>query len=154
MESNSNIKFGIEYGTLFGAPSLYPTLEYSKKINAKISYTIGFPTSLFKYDLNEKNSFQFISSYNSFYTPLNNSNSRYINQELLQYETIYLSHINANLEYNYIFYDNSTVIIKLGKSFNNKLRIEESNNVSSKYNFSNDFIISMGFKYNLNFKQK
>ena len=154
IDNKSEITFGIIYGTLFGKPSIYPTLEYNKIVNSKISYSIGFPKSLIKYNLNEKNNFQLISNYNSYYSSLNRSNSRVINQEASQYETIFLSKINTTIEYNYIFYDNSVINIKLGKCFNNKLKIEESSNVSSSYNFKNDFIISMGFKYNLNFKQK
>ena len=154
IDNKLEVRFGIEYGTLFGKPSVYPTLEYNKIVNSKISYSIGFPKNIIKYNLNEKNNFQLISNYNSYYSSLNKSNSRVINQEALQYETIFLSKINTTVEYNFIFYDNSVVNIKLGKSFNNKLKIEESSNVSSSYNFNNDFIISMGFKYNLNFKQK
>jgi hypothetical protein len=152
INTNSDINFGLEYGTLLGSPSIYPVFQYNKSINKKYSFGIGFPKSFLKYSVNEKNKVLFNANYNSYFTKINDATSRVVNQEILKYNSVFLSKLDTSLEYNYIFYNESVVSIRLGKSFGNKLKIEENNNEVSNFNFTNDFIISMGFKYNLNFK--
>jgi Domain of unknown function (DUF6268) len=149
---NTSFTLSVEYGTQFGKPRVYPLIAFTKKISPKMSYLIGFPKSSFTYDFNEKNSFEFIGINESYYSPINNSYSRYLEQTALSYKSLFISKITASLGYNYYFSNRSIININLGKSFHNNLTIEESNYTSTKYNFSNNFTISMGFKYNLNFK--
>jgi hypothetical protein len=151
-KKNANLTIGIEYGTQFGKPILYPLISFTKKINQKLSYLIGFPKSSFTCDLNEKNSFEFIGMNESYYSPINNSYSRALGQTSLSYKSLFISKVITSLGYSYNFSDRSIININLGKSFHNNLTIEENNSGSTKYNFNNDFIISMGFKCNLNFK--
>jgi hypothetical protein len=153
-KSNSSIKFSVDYGTLFGKPSVYIQFELNKKINDNYNFSIGFPKTFFEYNVNQKNSFKILASYDTYYTNISdNTVSRYTNGESKYYSSLFLSKINTTLGYNYKFSDNSIIDISIGKSFGNELKISENNdNEITKYKYNNDFIVSMGFKYNLNFK--
>jgi Domain of unknown function (DUF6268) len=142
-KNDSDLAFGVEYGTLFGKPKLYPIFQYNKAISSKFSYSIGFPKSSLKYNANEKNNFKIVGNYNGYYSEIDSNMS--VNK------SFFLSKIETSLQYNYIFYNESIVTINIGKSFENRLKIE-NNNVNTNHQFNNDCIISMGFKYNLNFK--
>lgn len=152
LKNNSEIKFGIEYGTLIGKKSIYPTFEFKKNVSELVVLSVGFPKSSLSYLLNDKNHIQFDINYTSHYYAISQANSRYINLSMLEYESVALTGLEMSLRYKYIFYNKSAVNIAVGKSFFNEFKINESNNEITNFNFNNDFIISIGFKYNLNFK--
>jgi hypothetical protein len=151
-KNESSLDFGAEYGALFGKPSVYPVFKYNGRINEKAVYTIGFPDSNFKYDVNGKSSFLLNAGYSNYSATINGGAYGMINKEVRRYDTFFLSGIKASLEYNYTFFNGCIINIVLGKSFENTLGLKDNNNTVSGYGFKNTGMISMGFKYNLNFK--
>jgi hypothetical protein len=153
IKNNSTIFLSINYGTLFGKQRPYIEAYYSYNLTEKFKFSIGFPISYIEYKINQINSFSIESCYEGYYTKLSkNSYSRVLAGEVLNYKSLYLSRINQALIYHYRYSDNSIVTFSLGKSLRNHLEIEESNNQITNQKFNNSFTVSMGFKYNLNFK--
>lgn len=152
IKDNTYIDLGIEYGNLFGSSRFYPIFSFNKSINKEISFSVGFPNSDIKYHINQKHRIQLNSSYSTYFSKINNSFSSDMNQYDKGKGELFLSSIRLSLQYNYIFYNGSVVNLTFGKSFNNKIDITQGKDFSSSYGFNNSEIISVGFKYNLNFK--
>lgn len=152
INQKSEIKFGIEYGTLFGKNSFNPTFEYKKDINDALSFSIGFPKSSLLYELNNKNQFQLDMIYNNQFYTTSKAFSRFSNHTVINYESLSISGLDLSLNYKYIYFNDSALSFTFGKSFFNEFKIKENNNEVTNFNFKNNFFISIGFKYNLNFK--
>lgn len=149
----SNLKFGIEYGTLLGMPNFYPVFRYQYLINPKFNFSIGFPETNIIYKLNEKHSIKLSGEYDTYYTRFGKEViSQTLINEIRYYKSFFLEKIKTNFTYNYQFYDGSIFHFSVGKSFNNNLKIKE-NNSESNFHFKNEMMISIGFKYNLNVKK-
>lgn len=148
---NSNFNFAIKYGTLLGKPKPYVELSYTQKVGDKFNLVLGFPETSLNYKINESHSIGLKSYYDSYYTTVSDeSYSRVVFNQILFYESLFFSGINTDLTYSYKFSNNSVINFSIGKSFNNKLELNENNNYWNKISFNNIFNVSMGFKYNLN----
>ncbi len=149
----SSLKFGIEHGTLLGSPSFYPIFKYQYFVNSKLNFSIGFPETNILYNLNKKHSLKVLGEYDTYFTRFSNEIiSQTMVNEIRYYESIFISKIKTSFTYNYHFYNGSVFHLSIGKSFDNNLKIKESN-AESNFHYNNDVMISMGFKYNLNLKK-
>ncbi|MGC4039869.1 MAG: DUF6268 family outer membrane beta-barrel protein [Flavobacterium sp.] len=147
----SSFAFSLNYDPLFGKPLLYPSFLFNHNINGKLSFSAGFPKTFVQYALTGKNILQAFSQFESnYFRPSGNSFSRISDGRTINYKTIYNSGLNVGLAYNYHFYTSGMVEFSLSKSINNRLKIEEDNGDVTKLSFNNNFIVAMGFKYNLN----
>lgn len=151
--NKSSLMISLTYGTLLGESKPYLEFEYYLPINNKINLSVGFPKSYLEYNLNKNHSISVQSSYEGYFTNVSqNSFSRIYDNELLTYESLFFSRINNSFKYEYKFSNLSAVNFTVGKSFKNELEVVESKNQITEYQFTNIFNVSIGFKYNLNFK--
>lgn len=152
INDNSSFLFAIKYGTLLGKPKPYIELSYKQKVGKKFNLTLGFPETNINYKVNESHSISLKSYYDTYYTKVSDESfSRVVSNQILYYESLFFSGINTDLTYFYKYSNSSIINFSIGKSFNNKLELNENNNYLNKISFNNNFNISMGFKYNLNF---
>jgi len=152
INDNSSFLLAIKYGSLLGKPKPYVELSYKQKIGEKFNLTLGFPETSINYKLNETHSIGLKSYYDSYYTTVSDqSYSRVISNQTLLYESLFFSGINTNLTYFYKYSNSSIINFSIGKSYNNKLELNENYNYLNKISFNNTFNVSIGFKYNLNY---
>jgi hypothetical protein len=150
---HSTMHLALSYGTLLGKPSFYPEFEFLKKINNKNSFGIGFPSSFYRFDFNDKETFKFQATYESYFTRFkNNSLAKTVSSERFFYNDAFYKNLNFGFGYEHKFINDSILDVTLGKNSNNKLEILDSSNTKTVFEYNNSFTISIGFKYNLNFK--
>ncbi|OYU80719.1 MAG: hypothetical protein CFE23_08345 [Flavobacterium sp. BFFFF1] len=152
LNKNYSISFGLEYGTLFGTPSVYPLFHFEKAFSEKFRLNIGFPESIIEYKINNSHAMVLNAEYRSDFSRLHQLVYQPVSQPMARYRSLNITRLEIRLQYNYSFFDKSTVSISAGKTFFNTSRIAFDNGETVNNDFNNRFIIEMGFKYNLNFK--
>ncbi len=150
LTEKSQLNLGVAYGNLLGSARFYPVFDYNYEFNKQLKISVGFPKTNLQWNWFTKNQLDFAVAYDTYYTTTTNAFSRMTNNTFLEYESLFFSKTKASLTYNYIFPNDSKVYLSLGKSWNNKLKIEENNTQSNSYDFSNHVMLSMGIKFNLN----
>ncbi|VXB14701.1 conserved hypothetical protein [Flavobacterium sp. 9AF] len=148
--SKSQLNIGISYGTLFGYSRFYPVFDFNYRFNEKLKVVIGFPKSGLFFNWSQKNELALETAYRSYFSHITNTVSRANATSVLEYQSLFFNKTTTSLSYNYNFSNTSKITLSIGKSFNNKLEINEYDIETTNYSFKNDFIISMGIKFNLN----
>jgi hypothetical protein len=147
--SPSTLTMGVGYKGYFGKFMFMPIINYYKKVNEKISYNLGVPSTEFAYKLGKKHTLKSVVFADAIYTKIGGDNYVYdglLNNNTQKINTLEMLTINAGLEYNYLSAEDWIGTFKTGYSFYNKLTVNNTN-----INFNNSLYISLGFKYNLNF---
>jgi len=152
-ESPSTLTVGVGYKGYFGKFRFMPVINYSKKINEKISYNLGIPATEFAYRFNIKHTLKSVVFADAIYTRIGGED--YIFDALqntdVKISKLEMLSLNAGLEYNYLSADDWIANIKTGYSFYNSLTVSKQTGGDTNINFNNSLYISVGFKYNLNF---
>ncbi|TRW26399.1 hypothetical protein FMM05_03190 [Flavobacterium zepuense] len=152
-ESPSTLTVGVGYKGYFGKFRFMPVINYSKKVNEKISYNLGIPATEFAYKFNTKHTLKSVVFADAIYTRIGGED--YIFDALqntdVKISKLEMLSLNAGLEYNYLSADDWIATIKGGYSFYNSLTVSKQTGGDTNVNFNNSLYISIGFKYNLNF---
>lgn len=145
--TTESITLGVNYTTITGEPSFLPTINYTKQVNDKLSYGIGFPKTYAKYKLNDLSSFKSLLSINGAYFNLSAPVS--INAASNANKASFSS-TSLMLEYNYKMDDNWVILFKGGYSLSNKyILLNSDNNKVFDFNTTPKPIFSAGLKFNL-----
>uniref|UniRef100_UPI004048A3E0 DUF6268 family outer membrane beta-barrel protein n=1 Tax=Mariniflexile sp. TaxID=1979402 RepID=UPI004048A3E0 len=65
--TTESITLGVNYTTVTGEPRFLPTINYTKQVNDKLSYGIGFPKTYAEYKLNDLSTFKSLLLINGAY---------------------------------------------------------------------------------------
>jgi hypothetical protein len=148
--NKTEIKFGLARGLLFGSPKFYPILEFKSNFDSKINFNIGFPATAVSYKVNNKNMLKAEVLYDSYFTNVSgNLTSRFVDGQIQNFESIFISRLNTNIKYEYLFENKHTIGLGVGKNFNNEIKFQETNLNQTNLKFDNQFIVSLNFKYNI-----
>ncbi len=144
------MKFGLARGVLFGLPRFYPIFEFKSNFETKINFNIGFPSTAIAYKISHKNAIKTEILYDTYFTNVSgNLSSRLVNEQIQNYQSIFISKLNLNLKYEYFFENKNTIGFVIGKSFSNEIEFKETNMQQTTQKLNNQFIISVNFKYNI-----
>ncbi|WP_299364117.1 DUF6268 family outer membrane beta-barrel protein [Winogradskyella sp.] len=152
---NSSFRFGLAFGTQFGAPRLFPIASYQKEVNDQLSYSIGLPVTGVFYKINTYNSVQF--SLRPEGTFVNNSSTFRIegNDQDLRNTKLQINAFNLSLGYELTLDDNWVTTFNLGYIPVSNMQVLDDNN-DEIYDFEADESISIniGLSFNINKKKK
>lgn len=145
-EKPALLKVGVMYSAITGQPSVLPVMSYTKQVNEKFTYCIGFPKAFAEYKINENsslNSFLMLEGFNA-----NLANSLFINNSN-EVSKASFSSTSLGIEYNHRM-DNSWIIsFKTGYSLYNNYRLKDSeDNEFFDFNTKSRPFFSTGIKYN------
>jgi hypothetical protein len=148
LENPSRLTFGLNYTTITGEPRILPMISFTKKVNDKFSYGIGFPNTHAKYNFNEKHSLKSLIWINGFYSNL--GNPILVDADIEAEKASYRA-VSFGLEYNYLLNSNISLILKGGYSVSNEYHLLDTNN-NEVYDFDTtpEPYFSVGLKYKLN----
>jgi len=148
----SVLTFGGGYNGYFGKYLFMPVANYYKKLNEKLSFNVGIPSTDVTYKITTQHVVKAIAFADAFYSKLRGENFMYSTPNVgLKLKAIEMLTLNGGLEYNYISAQNWIGTLRAGYSFYNKLTLNDSHNNDHDINFNNNMYLSVGFKYNLNF---
>ena len=139
--------FGLGYATITGEPRIIPLVSYSKKVNDKFSYEIGFPRTYASYNINERSTLKSMLWMNGFYSNLSDPIDI---RNVYNAEKSSFSAISLGLDYSYRMDENWVIVLKGGYSFNSKYDLlDNDNNMVYSFDSSSRPYISTGIKFNL-----
>jgi hypothetical protein len=148
----ATLTIGGGYTAMFGKPIFLPIVNYSTVINQKTTLVLGLPYTAVGYTFSEKHSLRAIASADSFYAHIRGENyytdAAGTQQQINTYRMLTF---DAGIEYNYFSNNSWTSTVKAGHSFANSLALYGNGDNHINVDFNNNFYITMGFKYNLNF---
>lgn len=146
-EKPSRLMFGLGYSTFSGEPRILPVVSYSKKVNEKFSYGIGFPNTYAQLNANDRSSFKTLIWLNGFYANLNES--------IVEAEKASFTTVSTGLEYNYLMDDIWSLTFKGGYSIYNKYELlDADSNTSYDFDLGPKPYFSAGVKFSLKNKIK
>ena len=145
--TTESVTLGVNYTTITGEPRFLPTINYTKQVNDKLSYGIGFPKTYAEYKWNHLSTFKSLLLINGGYFNLNAPVS--INADINANKASFSS-TSLMLEYNYKMDDNWVVLFKGGYSLANKyILLDSDNNKVFDFNTTPKPVFSTGIKFNL-----
>ncbi|MFD2914090.1 hypothetical protein [Psychroserpens luteus] len=150
----SSLKLGGGYGSLFGKPNFYPLISYSKAVNKKFRYEIGFPITGAYYKINEQSQIDITAQPESIYAN-NPSGFNIVNESLIDNSKLQFSALKLSIVYTYLFDDNWSSSFSVGYLAASELTIEDSNSNSNNiYDFDSNESVSLniGISFNINNK--
>ena len=141
---------GVNYSVITGKPKILPTINYSKQVNEKFSYGIGFPKTFAGYRLTNLSTLSSSLSLDGFYsnltTPISVSYSEYATKASF-------SSTSLALEYSYKMDDYWSILFKGAYAFSNTYKLFNSNdNTIFDFNAKSKPFFSAGIKFNLKTK--
>ena len=143
----SQFIFGLAYASITGRPKLLPLISYSKKVNKRFSYRIGFPKTDVAYHINYRNTLNGMIWLDGFYSNL--SNPVYVNYEENAFKTSFSS-ISLGLNYSYKMDESWAIVFKGGYSLTNKYDLlDKENNIVYSFDTSTRPYFSTGVKFSL-----
>lgn len=147
-KKGSSLTFGVVYATLSGKPGVIPIVGFSQKLSNRFSYTIGFPSTFFNYNLNAKHSFRIGIKQQGFYTNISGDNSPVINGEEAQ--KVQFRNFLANLDYKYKLTKTWSLNTSVGYSFSNTYSLLDADKDELyDFNINNRPFFSIGISYNI-----
>ncbi len=151
-EKQSMWTFGVEYDAQNGLNFPIPIVAYTKRLNEKWAYKIGFPDARLKWTLHENHNFEAFTTLDGF--------AGNINDDLEVYKTDYVgtlknTYLVGGLGYNITFLKDFELNAKAGYSAFNTMEVQDYD-TDEIYDFDmqNGFYYNFGLKYNLNKKAK
>lgn len=144
----SKFVFGLGYATITGKPRVIPLVSFTKRINDKFSYGIGFPRTYALYKVNEKSTLKGMLWMNGYYSNLSDPVDIGYNVDA---EKSSFSAIALGLDYSYRLNKLWSIVFKGGYSLKSKYDLLDSEN-EIIYNFDSSAkpYFSTGVKINLN----
>lgn len=143
----SRLMFGLAYSTFSGEYRFLPIINYTKVINNKFSYGIGFPRTYFKYNINSRNILKIQAELNGLNANL--SNPLGVNTNNLAQKASFTT-AGLGLEYTYWMDNNWAISFNGGYAIYNNYELQDEN-----YNKVHEFKVepapsfSAGLKFNL-----
>lgn len=147
-EKQTMWSFGAEYDTQNGLNFPIPVIAYTKRLNEKLAYKIGFPDSRAKWTLNNNNNIE-------AFTTLDGLSSN-INDDIDIYKEDYTgtlkhTYLVGGLGYNLTFLKNFELNAKAGYSGFNTMKVQDyDNNEIYDFDIKNSLYFNLGVKFNLN----
>jgi len=148
----ASLTFGVNYSAITGKPRILPTISYTKSVNDKFSYGIGFPKAYAEYQINDINSLNAFLLADGFYANLNNPIFVNTTNEARKAS---FSSTSLGVEYNYTMDDFWIISFKTGYSLYNDLTLINSDG-TEVFDFDTHAkpFFSTGIKFNLKSKHK
>ncbi len=145
----SNLRLGIGYGTLFGAPTILPLISYSKQINNHLGYSIGLPVTGIFYQINKQNSLNLTLKPEGFF--VNNSGKIAIEGTNYSANTkLQFNALNMSLGYRLKLGDNWISHFNIGYlPINNMEVLNENNNTIYDFDSNESIAINVGLSFNI-----
>ncbi|KAF2516320.1 hypothetical protein E0W68_12365 [Flavobacterium salilacus subsp. salilacus] len=152
-DKKSHLTFGAGYKGYFGKYRLLPIVNFSRKVNEKLFYTIGIPATSLSYTINQKHRIKSEITADGFYSRIRGDNYFYnIGQSTeLKIDALQMVMVTGGVEYNYTSDDNWIASFKVGHNLYNSLDAIDGQDKKHEIGFNNDIKISVGFIYNINF---
>ncbi|WP_053991577.1 hypothetical protein [Mangrovimonas sp. TPBH4] len=148
--TGGQIEFGLGYGTLFGAPSLYPIISYNSALGTKWHYQIGFPESFIKYKPSWKNEWSFSAQQDGDYINNPRPSNFSSNEEAIANSKLEYRSTKFELNYSTALHECYRAYIGLGYYTNTSLEINSPNGkLLYPLNSDNSFSINFGIKFQL-----
>jgi len=146
-ETSSMFMFGLDYTALSGKPRILPMLSYTKRVNDKFSYGIGFPNTSVEYKLNDKSGLKTSLWMNGFYANLSEQFGVTMTDVA---DKVSFSTVSLELEYSYWMDRMWAITFKGGYSLRNEYQLLDNNN-SIVYDFElrSKPYFSAGIKFNI-----
>jgi hypothetical protein len=145
-EKPALLKIGLMYSAITGQPSVLPVMSYTKLVNEKFTYSIGFPKAFAEYKINGTSTLNSFLLLDGFYANL--TSPLFINN-FNEVSKASFTSTSLGVEYNHIM-DNSWIIsFKTGYSLNNNYTLKDSKgNDFFDFNTKSKPFFSTGIKYN------
>jgi Domain of unknown function (DUF6268) len=142
----SKLNFGVIYNTAMGFKIPIPFLKYSRKMNDKLSYDLGFPITKINYKIDDRNKVNLYLKPKGFYS--NISNKLVLDNSEIAKKANYQSFITG---VNYLHRINDLWIIALdaGYQLSSKYDLLDKNK-NSVYNFETKNSLYLGLNLKLN----
>lgn len=152
-DKKSELTFGIGYKGYFGKYRLLPIVNFNKKVNEKLSYTVGIPATSLTYTINPKHSIKSEVTADGFYSKIRGDNYFYNITQSTEFKikALEMVMVTGGIEYNYTSGNNWTASFKVGHNLYNSLDAIDEQDNKHEISFNNNINISVGFIYNINF---
>ena len=146
------LSFGLSYTTITGKPSILPVVSYTKQVNDKFSFGIGFPETFAYYKINTISSIQSVLKMDGVYANLNNEMA--INTTT-NAEKLSLSSTSLGLGYNYAMDDSWRISFNGGYALSNNFELLNIDD-DTVYNFETESkpFFSAGITFNIKTQTK
>lgn len=147
----SYLKLGVGYGSLYGKPSFYPLVSYTKNVNEKLRYEIGFPRSGVFFNINAQSSIDFTVAPESIY--VNNSSGFSLENTAVNYNSkLEFKALKASLGYTFQFDNYWSSYFNVGYLAASELTIENNDNKIYDFGSNESLSLNLGISFNINKK--
>ncbi|AXG73310.1 hypothetical protein DVK85_03320 [Flavobacterium arcticum] len=154
-DKKSSLNFGVGYKGYFGKYRLLPIINFSKKVNEKLSYTLGIPATSLTYNINQKHRIKSEIAVDGFYSKIRGDNYFYTSgggqDTEFKINALQMVMVTGGIEYNYISSESWIASFKVGHNIYSSLDAIDDQDNEHEISFNNDINISVGFIYNINF---
>ncbi|WP_179352185.1 outer membrane beta-barrel protein [Winogradskyella vidalii] len=147
----SYLKLGLGYGAVFGKPSFYPLLSYTKHVDEKLRYEIGFPRSGAFYKINTQSSVDFTLAPTSVYAN-NSSDFSLENGMVYSNSKLEFKALKAALGYTFQFDDYWSSYFSVGYLTASELTLTNNDNKIYDFDSNESLSLNLGISFNLNKK--
>ncbi len=147
VEKQTMWTFGVEYDAQYGLNFPIPVIAYTKRLNDKWAYKVGFPDSRAKWTFSDNHNFEAFTTLKGL---VGN-----INDDVEIYKVDYTGTLNSTyfiggLGYNLRFLKNFLLESKVGFSAVNNLKVQSyDNDEIYDFDMKNSLYLNFGLKYNL-----
>ncbi|MFI1773232.1 DUF6268 family outer membrane beta-barrel protein [Thalassobellus citreus] len=143
---------GASYNVITGKPNVLPIVSYTKQVNNKFSYSIGYPKTYANYKMSPVSSLKSFLSIDGVYANLNSLT--YVNT-MTEANKASFTTTSLGLEYDYIMDGFWSISFKGGYSVSNKYTLLNNNDDEVfDFNTVSKPFLSAGIKFNLKSKNK
>lgn len=143
--NNSAWKIGLVMSSEYSLPIPIPLVNYSKRVNNRISYVLGFPFTKFEYAFNKRNKVNLFVKPNGFKANLSNS-IQIENEEVSKAQ--YRSFVTG-LNLTHQIDDYWKITIEGGHQLYSDYNLMNGNNKVYEFNTATNFYAGLKLKFNL-----